>query len=71
MNRNIYRRIEVCFPVYDQKIKAEILKLIDIQKKDNLQAVLIDAHMNNIPVKKDGTLIASQHDIYEFLKNQH
>jgi len=70
MNRNIYRRIEVCFPVYDQKIKTEILNLIDIQKQDNLQAVLIDAHMNNIPVKKDGTLIASQHNIYEFLKNQ-
>jgi len=70
MNRNIYRRIEVCFPVYDQKIKGEILNLIAIQKQDNLQAVFIDEQMDNIPVKKDGTLIASQHDIYEFLKNQ-
>lgn len=69
MNRNIYRRIEVCFPVYDEKIKTEILNLINIQKQDNVQAVVIDAQMNNIPVKKDGTLIASQHDIYEFLKN--
>ncbi|WP_421943358.1 polyphosphate kinase 1 [Pedobacter sp.] len=70
MNRNIYRRIEVCFPIYDEAIKAEILQIINIQKQDNLQAVIIDEEMNNIPVKKDGTLIASQSEIYKFLKNQ-
>ncbi|RZL15964.1 MAG: polyphosphate kinase 1, partial [Pedobacter sp.] len=71
MNRNIFRRIEVCFPIYDEAIKAETLKLIDIQRKDNLQAVLIDEEMNNIAVKKDGTLIASQSEIYKFLQNHH
>ncbi|GGI28613.1 polyphosphate kinase 1 [Pedobacter mendelii] len=70
MNRNIYRRIEVCFPIYDKKIKDEIIEIINIQKQDNLQAVFIDESMNNIPLKKDGTLIASQHRIYEFLKKQ-
>ncbi|MFC3563030.1 polyphosphate kinase 1 [Pedobacter jamesrossensis] len=70
MNRNIYRRIEVCFPIYDEKIKVEILEVINIQLQDNVQAVLIDENMNNVPVAKDGTLIASQYDIYEFLKNQ-
>lgn len=70
MNRNIYRRIEVCFPIYDEAIKSEILQIINIQKQDNLQAVLIDEEMNNIPVKKDGTLIASQLEIYKFLQNQ-
>lgn len=70
MNRNIYRRIEVCFPIYDEKIKAEILEIINIQFLDNLQAVSIDEEMNNVPVAKHGTLIASQNAIYEFLKNQ-
>ncbi|MDN3588784.1 polyphosphate kinase 1 [Pedobacter aquatilis] len=70
MNRNIYRRIEVCFPVYDEAIKAEIIEIISIQIQDNLQAVHIDDEMNNIPVKKDGTLIASQFEIYKFLQNQ-
>ncbi|TCD08391.1 polyphosphate kinase 1 [Pedobacter frigidisoli] len=70
MNRNIYRRIEVCFPIYDQKIKEEILDIINIQKQDNLQAVVIDEHMNNIPMKKGAVLVASQHDIYQFLKNK-
>jgi len=67
MNRNIYRRIEVCFPVYDEKVKAQIIDIINIQKQDNLQAVFIDEDMNNIPAQQDGTLIASQHNIYEFL----
>ena len=34
MNRNIYRRVEVCFPVYDEAIKAELLQLVDIQLED-------------------------------------
>lgn len=70
MNRNIYRRIEVCFPIYDQKIKQEILDIINIQKQDNVQAVNIDEYMNNIPVQKGTVNVASQHDIYHFLKNK-
>lgn len=35
MSRNVYRRIEVCFPVYDTKIKQEIKDLIAIQLKDD------------------------------------
>ncbi|KOS07995.1 polyphosphate kinase [Flavobacterium akiainvivens] len=31
MNRNIYRRIEVCFPVYEPHIKNELLQLIRLQ----------------------------------------
>jgi polyphosphate kinase len=31
MNRNIYRRVEVCFPVYDETLKNEILKLVEVQ----------------------------------------
>ncbi|TDQ11324.1 polyphosphate kinase 1 [Pedobacter metabolipauper] len=37
MNRNIYSRIEVCFPVYDQNLKNMILKLIKLQLKDDVQ----------------------------------
>ncbi|WP_316737661.1 polyphosphate kinase 1 [Pedobacter aquatilis] len=70
MNRNIYRRIEVCFPIYDEGIKQDILQLIDIQKRDNVQAVYIDEEMNNMPVEQDGTLIASQSEIYKFLQKQ-
>ncbi|MGQ7856879.1 polyphosphate kinase 1 [Pedobacter sp. WC2501] len=70
MNRNIYRRIEVCFPIYNEQIKQEIRAIIEIQKQDNVQAVCIDENMNNIPVKTGGVLVSSQHDIYELLKNK-
>lgn len=70
MNRNIYRRIEVCFPIYNEQIKQEIIAIIEIQKQDNVQAVCIDEHMNNIPVKSGGVLVESQHEIYELLKNK-
>jgi len=70
MNRNIYRRIEVCFPVYDEQIKKEIMDIIEIQKQDNVQAVCIAENMDNIPVEADQKLVSSQHAIYEFLKNK-
>ncbi|HEY8971896.1 MAG TPA: polyphosphate kinase 1 [Puia sp.] len=31
MNRNIYRRIEVCFPLYDESLRAEIKEIIRLQ----------------------------------------
>lgn len=37
MNRNIYSRIEVCFPVYDPEIRKMIKALINLQLNDNVQ----------------------------------
>lgn len=70
MNRNIYRRIEVCFPIYDQKIKQEILAIINIQKQDNTQAVIIDELMNNVPVSAGEIPVSSQHAIYQYLNKK-
>ncbi|WP_131537309.1 polyphosphate kinase 1 [Pedobacter nototheniae] len=68
MNRNIYRRIEVCFPIYDENIKAELLEIINLQKQDNVQAVTIDAEMNNVPIVEGNKPIQSQYEIYQFLR---
>jgi len=70
MNRNIYRRIEVCFPIFDEDIKAEILKIVEIQKQDNVKAVSINGQMENIPVKLTGKPVESQYEIYQLLKNE-
>ncbi|WP_443946449.1 polyphosphate kinase 1 [Pedobacter sp. AW1-32] len=67
MNRNIYRRIEVCFPVYDDKIKEEILHLLHLQQQDNVQAVWIDDKMNNIPKQVTAQRVQSQKAIYDYL----
>lgn len=70
MNRNIYHRIEVCFPVTDDRIKAQLLKIIDLQINDNVQAVLIDEHLNNIKPELAGEPVRSQEAIYRLLSNQ-
>ncbi|HTM99744.1 MAG TPA: polyphosphate kinase 1 [Pedobacter sp.] len=70
MNRNIYRRIEVCFPVFDEDIKAEIKALLKLQLTDNVKAVEINDKMINIPVVTKGELNQSQYSIYEFLKSK-
>jgi polyphosphate kinase len=48
MNRNLYRRIEVCFPIYEAALKEEILALIRLQLADTVAAVPIGAHSENV-----------------------
>lgn len=37
MNRNIYSRIEVCFPIYSLELKELLIKIINLQLNDNVQ----------------------------------
>ncbi len=37
MNRNIFSRIEVCFPVYDDELKRNIMKILNLQLDDDAQ----------------------------------
>ena len=67
MNRNIYHRIEVCFPVYDAGIKQQITNLINLQLSDNVQAVEIDQHLNQIKPPVTGEAVQSQKAIYQYL----
>jgi len=71
MNRNIYRRIEVCFPVYDEQIKAEITAIVNLQLHDNIQAVTLNEHIENIPVPINGAAIQSQKQIFELLLSKY
>ncbi|RYG10750.1 MAG: polyphosphate kinase 1, partial [Chitinophagaceae bacterium] len=70
MNRNIYRRIEVCFPVFDEDIKAEIMSVLALQLDDNVKAVEINDKMINVPVVTKGKPLQSQYRIYELLKDK-
>jgi polyphosphate kinase len=69
MNKNLYFRIEVCFPVYDEKIKKELLQMLDLQLSDNVKAVTINEQMQNTRaiVKTDKPIIRSQKVIYDSL----
>jgi polyphosphate kinase len=72
MNRNIYHRVEVCFPIYNEQIKSELKEIIQAQCDDNVQAVTIDGSQRNIPVASSGGKeIRSQERIYEIVANRH
>jgi len=68
MNRNIYNRIEVCFPIYDEQIKAEILSIINLQLNDNVQAVLLNKNIENVRIEPGTPAVQSQLEIYKLLK---
>jgi polyphosphate kinase len=70
MNRNIYRRIEVCFPVYDDQVKAEITAIINLQLQDNVQAVMLNENIDNVAIKPSVPTIHSQYEIYKLLGNE-
>ncbi|SFE36182.1 polyphosphate kinase [Chitinophaga sp. CF118] len=53
MNRNLHRRIEVCFPIYDPALQEQLKEIIRLQLADNTNAVMLDENMYNIPVKQE------------------
>lgn len=67
MNRNLHRRIEVCFPIYDAGLQAQIRQLIDLQLADNTQAHFLDSQLTMVPIENDGPLVHSQEAIYTYL----
>ena len=70
MNRNIYRRIEVCFPIYDPVIKQELMELMQVQWQDNVQAALLDSSLSNCPIDLTEMPIRSQKMISETLRRR-
>lgn len=65
MNRNVYRRIEVCFPVRDHRLKHELMDIVNIQLSDNYQAVAINDQCKNLTAPIDPLVqpVRSQLDI--------
>lgn len=71
MTRNIDNRVEVGFPIYDEKLQGEIRDIIDIQLEDNTKAREINSqntnkyHKTNSPESH-----RAQIEIYNYLKNK-
>ena len=47
MERNLDRRVEVAFPLRDPDVKAEVLRMLDLQWADTMKARVIDAQQEN------------------------
>ena len=67
MNRNIYRRIEVCFPIYNEELKNQLMSIISLQWNDTEKAVQINKDLKNISLRTIEKGIRSQEAIYHFL----
>ncbi len=69
MGRNLNRRIEVAFPIYDQAVHGEIMSVLRYQLLDDQKARVIERSQENRYVKKgDGPPIQCQIDTYRYLK---
>jgi polyphosphate kinase len=69
MNRNLDRRIELGFPVYDEEIRDEVMKILEMQLMDNTKARMLDSEHHNLPKPRgEGPAFRSQMEIYRFLK---
>ncbi|WP_044237262.1 polyphosphate kinase 1 [Flexithrix dorotheae] len=72
MKRNLYHRVEVCYPIFNEALKAEILQILDFQLQDNSKAVTLNAEQENCkkqrqPLEKE---CRSQVAIYHYLKEK-
>lgn len=71
MTRNLDRRIEVGFPILDDRIKRELKDILIIQLQDNTKAREINAMNNNNYIgREEKKRRRSQVDIYQYLKKQ-
>ena len=70
MNRNLHSRIEVCFPLYNPELRAEIDKILQIQLNENNKAVLFTSDMENKPLAANGEeqTPPAQETIYSYVK---
>lgn len=69
MTRNMDNRIEVGCPIFDERLRKQIIEIIEIQLKDTLKARVIDANQTNRYVRRGNRKkLRSQVEIYGYLK---
>lgn len=70
MTRNIEFRVEVTCPIYDPRIKQELIDTFELSWKDNVKARVFSPKQDNAYRKTSGEPIRSQIAIHEYYKNK-
>lgn len=71
MRRNLSRRIETAFPIWDPSIKQCIIDILKIQLQDNVKACLLDEQLrNNFKRDSQEEKVRAQFAIYDYLKKK-
>ena len=53
MDRNVFRRVEICFPIDDDKIKKRVIADLHLQLQDNLDTWELLADGTWIRIKRN------------------
>lgn len=75
MNRNLDKRVEIMFPIEDEKIRAEIMHVLDIQLSDTLRAsIQKDGEYSKVDLrgrkKCDSQILMMEETIKECMKEE-
>jgi polyphosphate kinase len=72
MTRNLDRRVEVSVPVRDSMLQSELAQYLDMQLRDTEKARIIDASMDNRPVKarKEAKRVDAQQAAYAWYRDR-
>ena len=72
MPRNLYNRIEVVTPIFDENIKKELDMIVNYGLKDNVKACLVkgDDKYHNIERNDNEEPFRSQEELYKYYKNR-
>lgn len=71
MTRNLDRRVEVTFPVYDEDLQRELKTFLDIQWRDNTKARTLDAELTNRYRPRVGPILRAQSAFHEYLRSRY
>lgn len=66
MPRNLYNRIEVITPVYDEDIKKELIMIVDYGLKDNVKGVIATGRDEYIKYTNEDKPFRSQEELYNY-----
>ncbi|HEX8692809.1 MAG TPA: polyphosphate kinase 1 [Longimicrobium sp.] len=68
MTRNLSRRVEVAFPLYDPEVRREVFALLDLQLADNRKARILDPGLRNEYVPRGEPAVRAQLETYRLLQ---
>jgi polyphosphate kinase len=71
MTRNLDHRIEVVLPILDDKVKKQLLQMMELQWKDNVKARIFNETQSNIFRTRTAPekAVRSQDAIYDYWKD--
>ena len=67
MRRNLDRRLELLFPIKDEKLKKRLIDILKIYFMDNTQSEILLSDGNYIPKEKKGKKIRAQESFYNVI----